>query len=535
MQGAFIILGGAYADPEICAELGRLPPPFLPVGNSRLYERQLLLAAACDSRAVLSIPQDYIIDPVDCSRLAVSGVRIVRVPLGLSLAQSLSFVLEVVDAQGALRILHGDTLIEGIATERLDVIAAQSSTAFYAWAEVRGQDGRFHLQTSIGDGETERIVAAGYFAFADAELLRRVLSEMDDFIGAVNLYGEDRQLDTLDVANWYDFGHLPLFHRSRCAMLVSRAFNQVTSDGAVVTKSSLDHEKISAEAHWYEALPPALRLYTPQFLGSSETEGRVSYGLEYLHLSPLNEILVFGRLPQFVWRRILEDCRGFLLALGRHLPPAGAVNNAFPSFFFDTMIRNKSATRAAAFLARRGFGASTPCAINGAPLPPLMQIVTELVAMIPPTVAADIRLWHGDFFFGNLFYDFRAARIRTVDPRGHVGTVHSIYGDWRYDVAKFAHSISGGYDLLLANRVDFVRRGPMQFDLSFDETSAQAMLETDLARMELNGRSMLAPEIRALMALLFISALPLHDDDPDRQDRLLASGLRAYAALQEAI
>lgn len=534
MRDAFIILGGAYAEAEICAEVGRLPPPFLPVGNARLYERQIALAAHCASTPVLSVPQDFTLDAADRAWLAAAAVRIVRVPRGLSLAQSLSFVLEVVDADGAVRILHGDTLIEDFAGGRTDVVAAQASTAFYAWAEVRGPDGRIHLQTSFGDGETERIVAAGYFAFADAGLLRRALAEMEDFIGAVNLYAEDRALSTMTVGRWYDFGHLPLFHRSRCAMLVSRAFNHVTSDGVSVTKESADAAKIGAEAAWYEALPAELRLYTPQYLGSRPTATGLSYDLEYLYLSPLNELFVFGRLPHYVWRSVVEDCRHCLATLGRHRPPREALDPAFPGFFFDALIRDKSASRAAAFVAARGAAAEGACVINGETLPPLRRIVDDLIAMVPPTTAEEVCLWHGDFFFGNLFYDFRAGRIRAVDPRGHVGARRSLYGDWRYDAAKLAHSISGGYDLILADRADFVHHGPMSFDLSFVSTPAQAALEADLERMELHGQPLLGRPIKALMALLLIGALPLHADDPARQDRLLASGLRTYAALRAA-
>ena len=40
-------------------------------------------------------------------------------------------------------------------------------------------------------------------------------------------------------------------------------------------------------------------------------------------------------------------------------------------------------------------------------------------------------------------------------------------------------------------------------------------------------------ELHALAALMFFSLLPLHDDDPDRQDRLLASGLALYGRLRE--
>jgi hypothetical protein len=91
-----------------------------------------------------------------------------------------------------------------------------------------------------------------------------------------------------------------------------------------------------------------------------------------------------------------------------------------------------------------------------------------------------------------------------------------------------AHSILGFYDYTIAGRSRLVAHGP--FDWSFDAGAgddapslADAFIDQAEARFGINGK-----ELHALAAIMFFSMLPLHAEDPDRQDCLLASGLRVY-------
>ena len=57
-----------------------------------------------------------------------------------------------------------------------------------------------------------------------------------------------------------------------------------------------------AEANWYVSLPCELKPYTPHFISSTNK----GYEIEYLYLSSLNELFVFGRLPFFSWKKIFN-------------------------------------------------------------------------------------------------------------------------------------------------------------------------------------------------------------------------------------
>ena len=132
-------------------------------------------------------------------------------------------------------------------------------------------------------------------------------------------------------------------------------------------------------------------------------------------------------------------------------------------------------------------------------------------------------------------YDFRTNSIKLIDPRGivHDGRA-SIFGDVRYDLAKYYHSIVGFYDLIVAGRYTLIEEGvnAFKFDISCDEDQLSirdAFLESKVANKY--GRR----EVYILMILLFISMIPLHTEDENRQLALLLNAYRLYGSLPKEV
>jgi hypothetical protein len=523
----FVVLSGSYCSPEIAAEFGNLPPCFLPVGEGRLFRKQLTMAQSCNAQPVLSLPADYVLPRWDADMLAAQGVRIVRAPVSLTLNEAVQFVLEVLDAKGPLYMLYGDTLVEGDRLSELDQAAIQTTQSHYNWAEAQTDgDGKLKIISGFGDGVSQRSVLCGFFSFSDARELRQACVSSNSFDDSLMRYARARDLRPIEVREWHDFGHLSLVYQSRRNVMISRAFNRIWSDGVSVVKTSSKRHKIAAEAHWYEAIPESLRLYTPQYLGRVPENG--GYRLEYLYLPTLAELYTFGELPTYVWRQILESCIGFLQDCWRHRPAPGT-READPDFaaeFFNHVFRNKTRERIAQFRADRGWAPDMPLSIDGRVFPPLEQVCERLLGYLVPTQPEDITLWHGDFFFGNILYDFRAARVHVIDPRGGYSDDDvSIYGDYRYDLSKLAHSIIGGYDSLLVGCVDFEHNSAGAFHFNRRWTQTQTQIAQVFSTLEVDGKRICTDEIRAMTALLFLTMLPLHADDPRRQDVMLCNGL----------
>ena len=527
MLRTFLITSGAYVGPEFASEFGQIPPAFLPVGNSRLYEHQADWAAKFEGRRLISLPGDFDLPDLDKERLQALDFEVIAVPPGLTLAQSVLHVLSEADvAGGALRILHGDTLMDGIDLNADDVVSEGVTTSYHSWAEYeRGENG-IRFFDGLPSGAGERAVLTGYFSFSDAECYMAALKTCETgFIGALNHYGADRILSIVGGGQWLDFGHIELYHQSVAQMPTMRAFNRLDISRSTVTKSSDDGFQMDAEAGWFERVPEALRIFLPKYLGREASGG---YHTEYLYLSTLSDLYVFGRLPGYVWRHIFQSCAEFL-GLCAEFTPGGGEAPECSDIYFD-----KTQERLRAFAEATGTDLEKPWRYEDRNLPGLLAIAEVNFTKIPATPASDLCVMHGDFCLSNIFYDFRAGTIRTVDPRGHInGQVPSIFGDLRYDLAKLYHSVIGGYDFITAGRYRLWDDGGHSLAIDIPELAANQHVMTAFSDTVFAGRRPGEAATKAIAVLLYLSMLPLHGDDPVRQRALLANALRLHVATEE--
>lgn len=530
-RGVFLITAGAYIGPELVAEFGRLPPSFLPVGNRRLFRLQREQIGPCSDRVLMSVPEDFQVPRMDQELLERLGVELLPVPPGLTLGQSVVYCINVTaSAQGGVRILHGDTLIRGVDFASPDAVSVGETAEYYDWAGcVEGARGVERVHAGLADGGAARKVLTGYFHFADAGLLvQSITRARGDFIEGINLYAAARPLTSLGEGEWLDFGHLHTFYQSRRRMTTERSFNALEIGPRIVAKSGANPAKIAAEMEWYQNLPHDLRIHTPHFISGRQEDGSARYETEYLHLMTLSDLFVFGDLPRPVWRQIFTACDEFLSACARHRAPADAPRTG------GALYLDKTLERLAVFARQRGVDPAKPWRFDGAPLPGLEIVAREAAARIAAASPEDECFVHGDFCFSNILYDYRSQTIRVIDPRGQNARGEpSVHGDLRYDVAKLHHSVAGRYDFIVAGYCRLHRRGGHDLTLELPDSPEIAAASEIFASRRFAGHHGGDPMFAAMSVLLFLSMLPLHADDADRQDALLANALRLFAALDK--
>lgn len=523
-----LIMSGAVVGQELAAEFGPLPPAFLPVGVQRLYELQI---ESLQGRAAhLVLPESFGVPAHDAARLAELGVEIVPIPEGLRLGEAVVYALNAIGAGDVpVHLLHGDTLIPAPPLSDHDVIVGGPRASEYAWAEMETDaDGRVLslVTTAAGEeGSEGRPIAAGYFAFASAlDLLRSLTRLRGDFIGGLNHYIEGHPVRLVTAADWLDFGHLTTFFQSRLAVTTARAFNTVRIDGLTARKSSEDTSKMQAEAHWLQAAPPAVQIYSARLLGFGLERGRAFYETEYEYLPVLSELFVHGDLPRKPWLRILASCEAFLAAL------AAVRGDGSGDRALRVLAADKTLERLEAFARASGQSVTAPMHYAGRPCPSLVEIAERLAPAMGLASGRRDCAMHGDLCFSNILWDSRVRRIKAIDPRGLVGQEPTLYGDVRYDLAKLAHSIVGRYDQIIAGRYRLERYGA-DYDLAFDPVACQPWLEGALGDLAVDGVGGLSEPVRAVMASLFLSMLPLHADRPERQQAFIGNALRLWSAL----
>jgi hypothetical protein len=522
-----LIASAAYINQEMAAEFGPLPPAFLPLGNARLFCLQAALLRRIADHIVLSLPQSFRLPSHDTRLLAELGVTVVRIPDGLTLADSLMVALaQCLGGHGQLYILHGDTLFLGLRSFPSDGLSIHPDDHPYPWAQMQSRNPV--KICPVGEAATSGVpLVSGMFSFSDGPDFLRCLGEArSDFLAAINLYAEHHP-DFDGVENggqWLDLGHLNTYYASRRTLTTERAFNNLSITRHAVCKTSAQAEKMAAEASWYENLPPPLKGYVPAFLGRTGADrNRSGYYLRYEYLCPLSDLYVFGAVPPDMWRQIMAACADVLVEM-RAYKPAKVGEGWFPALY-----RGKALERFQFFARDAGIDPDRPWTLNGRALPAPKNLIEEMADVVGPCGEDDAGILHGDFCFSNILYDFRRGTVTLIDPRGYVEPGRpDIYGDTRYDVGKLHHSILGRYDFILAGYFALERVAPYAFlfDVSgpdchdaVERAFREHVCHDDPARERVAG---------AISVLLHLSMLPLHADSPRRQLALLANGYRLY-------
>ncbi len=265
----FLITSAAYVDQEFSSELGLLPPAFLPVGNRRLYcyQREVL---PDDERIVLTLPEHFSTPDYDRRLLESLGVEVLFLPEGLRLGESVICALNLLGhASGPLHILHGDTLIYDLPSGQLDVVTLSPVDDNYAWAffDARAPEPFGRPQPTDLLSRRMALVVNGYFVLSDTRLLiQSITRARGDFIVGLNRYAGQQPIAPVECAQWFDFGHLHTYYRSKTHVGTTRAFNQMEVVEGCVHKRSGDARKMAAEANWFVKLPAELKRFAPQLL-----------------------------------------------------------------------------------------------------------------------------------------------------------------------------------------------------------------------------------------------------------------------------
>ena len=193
----------------------------------------------------------------------------------------------------------------------------------------------------------------------------------------------------------------------------------------------------------------------------------------------------------------------------------------------------KTLKRLTEYTKETGISFDQPWKLNGTQTPSLLQIVQETGEMIARDKREFVTMMHGDFCFSNILYDFKSKSVKVIDPRGIDNDGNfSMYGDMRYDVAKLAHSIVGLYDLIIAGMFDYSESAPYDINLKLETTDSVLATQEMFKTLLFAGYNIEELNVYPIMVHLFLSMLPLHRDNPERQKAMLANALRLYIELK---
>lgn len=518
----FLIMSAAYIGQELQSVFGRMPPSFLPLGNRRLFTHQIKLGKASSDSVFLALPHGYKVPEIDRVILAENNVKLLFLREKLSLGEAVVAALSqsLHDFNEPFELLFGDTLFTELPHGE-NFLSYSRVSENYHWAVIANNDRKW-LHQSEGEEElTNDEVVNGFFRFSKPRDLLNALSQSNwNFLEALNKYKECTDFVSQKSDSWLDFGHLNTYFSSKAHFTTQRSFNNLKITPNWVEKSSNEKDqKIAAESNWFKELPHSLRFYTPQYLGEIKREDVTCYQLEYLHLTALNELYVFADLSIESWKRILNNCMSFLVDCSKKYKPADGFDCSLSELF-----NNKTKDRLQVFVSQRSIDINDVWCIQGMEfsIKGLLEVANK---HLPPEKDI-VSIMHGDFCFSNILYDSRSNRIKTIDPRGITpnGKI-SIYGNVFYDIAKLSHSVLGLYDFIIAGYCKAsLNSGEIKLEINISEK--HRLIQEYFTKLVQKEFSLTPKQLTAMQIHLFLSMLPLHCDDLNRQNALFANAFR---------
>lgn len=526
---ALLITSSAYSNSEIVSDFGLIPPSFLPIGHRRLIELQIESIKDFDGEKIIGLPDNFKLLERDKVLLSDSNISIFRSNPNASLADAiLRFIYHFENEFGKideLFILHGDTLFKKLEYE-VNLIYYGLTDMFYKWGDM----GEIFGDNFKSDEYMQQKVMAGYFSFNQIEILKIGLEKLKSFELAIKYYDSKRKLTPVLNSEWLDFGHSNLYYKSKMELNVARFFNEVIPKLNFIVKTSTNKNKIKSEFGWFKNLPEKFLIFSPAVWGFVREEEKCSYNVEFIGVPTLQEKWVFGNLPDFVFYKIIDQIFHFIEEAKKITNQK--VENSRQ--VLEKLYIQKTKDRLLIFSKQRGFELTESIWINNKKYPSILEFRNEILTKINRKIAnnsGSLTLMHGDLCFSNIFYDSRSNVVKLIDPRGGIDdefeSDNGIFGDFEYDVSKLGHSLVGNYDYIVTGFYDLkIIEFNKSFEFSLQHEKRELLINYFFFKVEELGLD--REFILASIANLFLSMLPLHNEDPSRQIALLCNAYKLY-------
>ena len=311
-------------------------------------------------------------------------------------------------------------------------------------------------------------------------------------------------------------------------IMSSRYFNNICIlNDNVIRKSSKQTNKMIAEYRWLESQET---FNHPKVYSIGVDGDYAYYDMEYIHGASLSYLYVNKLLSPGNFKAIFSFLKNVILK--NHIIGVKKYKQGYRQLVKD-MYSKKTISR----LTHYGIDLDTEITINDKKYPSLREIIDECSIDV---TNSDVCYIHGDLCFSNILLDNYAmnldvltddilkTHLYVIDPRGIMSdnSISSI-GDWRYDIAKLAHSAIGYYDLIKSDRfkVDKISRNTYIYDNTFSKDDYVKEVADNFNEIFKDAKA----NILEINVQLFLSMIPLHMDNQSQQDVMIVNALRMYS------
>ncbi len=451
------------------------------------------------------------------------NIKIVQLGSKKNILSSLKYGLQAADLNLPTRVILGDTLLtHSISDETNILFTSKEFSTSQNWCLVNEtvEKGLYFYDKRKKLEISDKEALVGYYAFSDTKYLlnccvkaRLVLKK--EISSALIMYQKKYQLKTKLVDDWYDLGHTSGLIKTKNILFSARSFNSISVDTqtGLLTKTSTKIQKLEDEAFWYENLPEDLKIFVPRLISFSKNEKTAVLVQELYGYPSLQELYLSGEVNIEDWRYIIER----LFSLHKRFEKYTISSNEDSLlwlYWYKTLERLKELNSQSSYwsilLEKESITINNKKYCG---LPSLKEKIKEFAIKLSQNGCETIV--HGDYCFSNILFDSSNYIFKLVDPRGRLNAEATIYGDARYDIAKLRHSVVGLYDFIVQGLFKLTET-KIGFQYKILTTNDYQVLE-DIFDNYAKANSFDIKEIKFIEGLLFLSMIPLHKDNLERQ------------------
>ena len=448
-------------------------------------------------------------------------------PPGNSIKTSMEYCCEK-----KILVILGDTLIDNnlnklMNKDRNFVLTSENFVDSKNWCVITKKQDKIDeiFDKKYLDDEKKYYALVGCYFFNNFELLKSTLesfSENDnlEISSIIERIKEKEEFDSVNVEKWHDVGHLENYFSTKQFVLKTRYFNTLQFDdqGESVVKTSTNNEKLVDEINWYKSVPKDLQDLIPKVLDSS-TKNNPFVKLEYIKNPTLSELWLYSEFLIDFWKAVITDLFAIIQRFKNH--KGQVTRQEYNLMYFEKTSNRINELVETDSLFKKIFDENF-ILINNKKFKNWKLLKEKIKEKIDVMYDDDDNcLIHGDLYFSNILYDAEEKNFKLIDPRGKWG--NNISGDIKYDLAKIRHSIVGGFDTIINGLYSANYLGENRIEYKIFNSKNNKIIGDELDRNI--GKNWKLDEIKIIEGLLFISMLPLHKDNPERQLALFCVGI----------
>ena len=448
-------------------------------------------------------------------------------PPGNSIKTSMEYCCEK-----KILVILGDTLIDNNLSKLMNkdrnfVLTSENFVDSKNWCVITKKQDKIDeiFDKKYLDDEKKYYALVGCYFFNNFELLKSTLesfSENDnlEISSIIERIKEKEEFDSVNVEKWHDVGHLENYFSTKQFVLKTRYFNTLQFDdqGESVVKTSTNNEKLVDEINWYKSVPKDLQDLIPKVLDSS-TKNNPFVKLEYIKNPTLSELWLYSEFLIDFWKAVITDLFVIIQRFKNH--KGQVTRQEYNLMYFEKTSNRINELVETDSLFKKIFDENF-ILINNKKFKNWKLLKEKIKEKIDVMYDDDDNcLIHGDLYFSNILYDAEEKNFKLIDPRGKWG--NNISGDIKYDLAKIRHSIVGGFDTIINGLYSANYLGENRIEYKIFNSKNNKIIGDELDRNI--GKNWKLDEIKIIEGLLFISMLPLHKDNPERQLALFCVGI----------